>query len=429
MNQNLPAKSVLVSSAGRITHTRRALILDDEPDVADILARMLSNVGFSVTCTHSADDFFAAASLFTPDLMVIDLFLPNQDGLEVLRELGSDCKSQIIVTSGASSRILESVRQAAEAYGLDVLGTLEKPYRTKDVRAIVLTTAPCTNRPTALAMPARAHIFSQDELQRALDTGEFRAHFQPQISTWSKSFVGFECLVRWEHTTRGLLSPGTFLPSMESANLMAQLTESMTVQACKFMAGWSNLSFYVAVNAPMNVCSDPSFLISLENALQLYNLKPSRLVIEVTEAGDSELSQAQINQLTRIRMHGFRLSLDDFGTGQSSLHRLVKIPFDELKIEKSFIDNCLATEEARQIVRALVALAKALGMSVVAEGVEDSAAIDLMRQLGCDVVQGYYIGRALTVAEAKEWIMRNCNCCAGPTDRKSSVGEGPIRRF
>ena len=407
MNHVIHGKSIFVSPEVRRAHQSNALILDDEKAVANVLASMLATLGFSVTCTQNADEFFAAAKALSPDLMIVDLFLPERDGLDVLRELGSDCQSRIIVTSGAGPRLLETVRQAAEAHGLDVLGRLEKPYRFKDVRALAETMKPCGKFGSVQPVQGAECMFFPEELLRAMDAGEFHAYFQPQVSTRSKMLVGFECLVRWQHPIRGLLSPGDFLPSFSAAGLMERLTEIMIEQACMFAAESPDPALHVAVNAPVDVCSKASFLASLLCALRRHKLGPEHIFIEVTEAGDLELSQAQLDQLTRIRMHGFHLSLDDFGTGQSSLRRLVKIPFDELKIEKSFIDSCVVTEEARQLIRALVTLARAFGMTVVAEGVEDASTATLMGDLGCDLVQGYFIARPMTAIDARDWLMRS----------------------
>lgn len=406
MSHVILGKSLSKSYAVRSVYHSNALILDDETAVANILACMLNSVGFSVTCTQNANDFFAAAKAVKPDLMIVDLFLSEGDGLDVLRELGSDCRSRIIVTSGAGPRLLETVRQAAEAHGLDVLGRLEKPYRMKEVRALAESMSPCVKFASMRPKLGSEHLFSPEELLRAMKADEFCAHFQPQISLRSKMLVGFECLVRWEHPIRGLLPPGDFLPSISAAGLMERLTEIMIEQACIFVEKWPDKALHVSVNAPVDICSKASFLAGLLNALKRHNLAPEHIIIEVTEAGDLELSQAQIDQMTRIRMHGFHLSLDDFGTGQSSLRRLVKIPFDELKIEKSFVDCSGVTEEARQVIRALVTLARAFGMSVVAEGVEDAAAVTLMRDLGCDVVQGYFIARPMSAADARNWFIR-----------------------
>ena len=260
--------------------------------------------------------------------------------------------------------------------------------------------------------PGRA---PENELRRAIEAGnlELELHYQPQIHVGSGMLTGLEALVRWNHPTRGLLSPAAFLPVAEEAGLMVPLTAWVLRRACEQSAEWLRAGRApprVAVNvSPRQV--DSEVLVELvTRALADSGLPASFLELEVTEDALMTNKRASASSLSRVRDLGVTVAVDDFGTGYSSLSYLQQLPIDTLKIDRSFVTGmhpaASAKTSTRPIVQAIISMAQALGLSVVAEGVETGEQLAALAELGCEKVQGYYIGKPMPARELAERFLR-----------------------
>jgi diguanylate cyclase (GGDEF)-like protein len=235
---------------------------------------------------------------------------------------------------------------------------------------------------------------TENALYRALERGEFRVHYQPQVSLATGAVTGLEALVRWQHPERGLVSPVEFIGSAEETGLILDLGAWVLSQACAQAAAWGDArGRSMSVNLSARQCAHPELVEVVAATLRETGVDPSAVRLEITETAVMADLEASVIVLDHLRALGVTLAIDDFGTGWSSLRALQRFPVDEVKIDKSFIDGMASDEQEAAIVAAVIGLSHALGLSVVAEGVESIAQVDRLRALGCDVAQGYYFWR------------------------------------
>lgn len=374
---------------------RRILVLDDEVDVANTLAAQVTALGHRAQVTTDHTNFFRLIEAFCPDVLIIDTCMPGQDGLDILRELAGVCSAQIIVTSGFGQRMIETMLQSAHHYGHDVLGALPKPARLGTLKELLEQARPRRTAAPSHQSAAILPTMEGPELREALGRGEFEAYFQPKLCLHSKSVCGFEALARWHHPHLDILSPQVFLSRIQDHDLEGELFRTMLDQSCGFLSRLPGSTARVAVNATLSTIQMPDFKGLMDQMVAQHGLCPKRLIIELTEVGANELPQSAIEALARLRMAGYFLSIDDFGTGVSSLQRLVRIPFSELKIDRSFLRGLRCSTSAQGIISTLVSLARSLDMFTTAEGVEDDATLRCIGELGCDVAQGFLIARPM----------------------------------
>jgi EAL domain-containing protein (putative c-di-GMP-specific phosphodiesterase class I) len=243
-------------------------------------------------------------------------------------------------------------------------------------------------------------------LRRALELGQMHLHYQPVVDGTGERLTGFEALLRWTHPDFGNVSPAKFVPLAEEMRLIAPIGEWVLRTACAEAARWPG-DVRVAVNVSPDQLHDPNFVTVVASALSNSGLAPGRLELEVTESVFMREGTGAVRVLERVLDLGVHLSLDDFGTGYSSLGYLSRTRFSTIKVDRSFVQGASkGVREAIAIIRAVVALAKSLGMATTAEGVETEAEHAMVQELGCSKVQGYYFGRPLPVDEARNLASR-----------------------
>jgi diguanylate cyclase len=244
-----------------------------------------------------------------------------------------------------------------------------------------------------------------DELRTALDSEQIIVYLQPQVHTGSGEVYGAEALVRWAHPVRGLLSPADLLPAAEQAGLLVPLADRVLDLALAAASGWwEERAVSVSVNLAAPNVTDLDLPHKFAAALVRHGLPPHALTLELVEdtlMADPDRGRAVLGQL---RGRGVRTSIDDYGTGYSSLAYLRDLPLDELKLDRAFTQDLASSARAAAIVAHTVALAHALDLRVVAEGVEDAVTFDLLAELGCDVVQGFLVARPMPVATFRAWL-------------------------
>ncbi|HEX8986487.1 MAG TPA: EAL domain-containing protein [Rhodocyclaceae bacterium] len=255
---------------------------------------------------------------------------------------------------------------------------------------------------------ANRRLQLETELRRAISNGELELHYQPKVCASSGSNCGVEALVRWRHPARGLVPPGDFIAVAEESDLIVDIGNWVVDEACRQSAAWqaTGLTPTVAVNVSAKQLQQEDFVERITGAAARHGIPPSRLQVEVTESLVMADPKRAAALLGRLREIGVTVAIDDFGTGYSSLSYLRRLPIDVIKIDRSFVMNADRVEEDAQIVRTIVALAQALKMFVVAEGVENEAQAVLLRSLGCDAVQGYFYARPAPATEILDWLRR-----------------------
>ncbi len=383
----------------------RTLLVDDDPFMLKILKRQLAGFGRTEvqTCEHALEALAlvkADAAAFS--LVFCDLNMPDMDAVELVRELASaGYAGSLVLVSGEDERILGTVRKLASAHGVHVLGVLQKPVSV-DQLGKVLGGAPRREH-----LPrAERKKFSADEIRAGIDGGQLENYYQPKVDLATGKVVGMESLVRWANPSHGLVYPDQFVATAEEAGLIGEMTYSILHQALRQIHIWrdAGLDLRVAVNVSVEDLVSLDFPDVVGRALRDTGVPHTSLVLEVTENRLMTHPLAALEILTRLRLKRIGLSIDDFGTGHSSLAQLRDIPFDELKVDQGFVHGAHSDGSRRAILEASLGMARQLGITSVAEGVEDQADWDFMRKTGCDLAQGYFIARPMVAAAVPEWI-------------------------
>jgi diguanylate cyclase (GGDEF)-like protein/PAS domain S-box-containing protein len=275
---------------------------------------------------------------------------------------------------------------------------------------------------------AAARLSLLADLHRALDEHELVLHYQPKIAVQSGRVVAVEALVRWQDPERGLVMPEEFIPVAGRTSLMRSVTGRVLDEAARQWRAWADdgLNLPVAVNLSTCDLVDPAFPGEVAALLGKWRMPATMLKLEVTEHSISDDPARTEDVLERLGAMGLCLSVDDFGTGCSSIVSLKSLPIDEIKIDRSFVSTMVASEENEVIVRALIELAHNLGLGVVAEGVEKRAVMERLAQLGCDFAQGYYMSRPLPADELAVWLEQN-PAAGVPELKKRKFREEPTR--
>lgn len=239
----------------------------------------------------------------------------------------------------------------------------------------------------------------ETDLRRALERRELRLHYQPVVSLRTGEIVGAEALVRWQHPERGLVPPLDFIPLAEETGLIVPISEWVLREACRHMKGWQEKlglpNLAISVNLSSRQFELPGLVAQVAAVLSETGLQPKCLRLEVTESLLMGRDVRVADTMTELRAMGVRIDLDDFGTGYSNLSYLHQFPIDTLKIDRSFIGRIGETEDGKQIVHTILALAQSLDMDVVAEGVETEQQLSLLRELHCSYAQGYHLSRPI----------------------------------
>jgi len=252
-------------------------------------------------------------------------------------------------------------------------------------------------------------ISIEKELQSAIKQRELIAHYQPIIDLKNNRVCGVETLIRWNHPKKGFVPPDKFIPLAEKSDLILDISEYMIRLACSDFSSWKNLTeppFYIAVNLSSRDIQKKDFSERLAEILKSTDMKPEYIALEITEGTLMEDPKQSILTLTECRNSGSSIFVDDFGTGYSSLSYLSTLPLDILKIDRSFVNDILTNKHNLVIATATINLAHALGLQVVAEGIETKEQKELLATLGCDKAQGYYFAKPMPLSELTEWLAR-----------------------
>lgn len=399
----------------------KILVLDDESFMLKLLSRILSNLGFTsaILCDSGRAALEKIDMDAPPNLILLDLNMPEMDGIEFVRHLVErHYTGSLILISGEDERMLQTAEKLVQAHKIQILGHLHKPVKPQALSALLEKwTAPSMDN-----SGAAKKAYGADELRAALDNGELVNYYQPKVAVANGDVVGVETLVRWRHPKDGIVFPDQFISVAEASGLIDELTQVVFTGAVTQAKAWkeAGLTLRVATNVSMDNLASLSFLNFVAELTAKLGVLPQDMVLEVTESRLMQDTRAPLEILTRLRLKRFRLSIDDFGTGHSSLAQLRDIPFDELKIDQGFVHRAWNNETLRAMYDASLSLARQLGMEVVAEGVEDRNDWDLLQRTGCDLAQGIFISQPMLAADLPSWIeswrerVRNESLTPGP---------------
>lgn len=388
---------------------RTVLLVEDSAVQRADLRDRLTGLGFRHLheARHGLEGLAVLARVPDIDLVITDLEMPQMDGVTFIGELAArGYRPALVILSSQEASVLHAVRLMAQTYGLAAPAALAKPLDP----ARLLTHLRSLTQPTPAPVAAPTWIPAPDDLRKGLREGEFLCFFQPQVTLQGTRFCGVEALVRWRHPGQGLLGPAAFLPMAEAEeDLMADLTLAILAFVGRQWHEWARrgLVLEVSVNLSARSLSQAGFADRLMKAADAAGLQPRHLVFEVTESASVSHLGHTLANLTRLRMRGFRLSIDDFGTGYATFEQLERIPFTELKLDRSVVANLPGSERHMALARRLLELARDLKLATVAEGIETLETWRALRSLGCDRAQGYLIGRPMPSEQVGAWVQQD----------------------
>lgn len=338
-----------------------------------------------------------------PSVLIVDLEMPTMDGTELLEQLhqcGIDIP--VIVASSRERQLIDAVQAMGSIIGLHILGALQKPLCTD-----TLSAALCNFGSQAVRRQRNAELpVDADALRQGIERGEILVHYQPKIDIRTGIVRGMEALARWQHPTLGLVPPDQFISLAERSDLIYPLTIQVMNQAMMQAADWQarGLHLSIAINLSPLLLDRSDITQDISSLQQSYGIAAEQIVFEVTESSLATRPGVALGVLARLRLRGFGLAIDDYGTGFSSMQLLSRIPFTELKIDRSLVHGAHKRENARVILRSALDMANELGLSTVAEGVETEADWRLLVEFGCTLAQGYLIAKPMPGDGVGTWL-------------------------
>lgn len=380
-----------------------ALVIDDDPLFQIVLSESLISGG--VANVDVADDgvmglekLMNARSLI--DLIIVDLQMPNMTGVDVIRELArANFAGGVIIASSEDASLLRSVRNMAKALNINILGMLSKPLDVEKLHNLI--------RQFSEALPRELRrVISRDQVIDALAKGDLVPFYQPKVDLKTQTIAGFEILMRHVNDPENSPAPQRYLDAIENYGLSIDALCHMITRAGHETSGWKKIlgDVNLAFNLTPIAVQDSGLPDRLLTIVQNVGLDPRRVTLEITVDHLLECTATSLEVLSLMRLYGFKLSIDDFGTGATGIEQLRTFPFTELKIDGKFMLSCVDDEFSRLTVQTSAKLAGMLGMNVVAEGVETPEAIKFALEAGAHHVQGFHFARPMSADRARDWV-------------------------
>lgn len=369
------------------------LVGEKQPEIT-LLRDTLSGAGVErIVTAHGGGAAIDALRRSNFDAVICDMGLSGMDAIEMLRLFSHLPRiPPVLVIASLEDHFMHSLSRMAEHYRLPVIGYLSQPIQAPDVIAQLRAMA----GPGGTQQRKRSGVsprFSYHELRDAIELGEIRPYFQAKHDTRTGAVVGVEALARWQHPDLGLLLPAAFLPEITRQGIGDLLFEHILDLSAALVrqCDQQGIRCEVAVNVDPGQLSDVGLADQVARACVEQGVHPSSMTIELTELHALERWGAAIDNALRLRMMHFSVALDDFGTGHSNLHQLRELPFDSVKIDRHLVHGAAQHATAAAVLRHMVALARALRLTVVAEGVERHDDLALLESFGVHQVQGYLL--------------------------------------
>lgn len=383
------------------TNELNFLVVDDDDFQRMMIVNMLNILGAKSIC-DSANGKDALEVLRTEkgifvDIVLCDLNMPEMDGMEFLRHLGQlKHKASVILISALGEKILKSVAKSTSLHDVKLLGVLDKPINTEILEDLLLNFVQIeSNYDQAIT----SKIFTIEKMLHGIDENQFEPFFQPKVNFKTGKIVGAEALARWIHPELGAINPYEFIPLLEKSGQIDRLTFLILEKsslACQQLIE-KGFSLTISVNLSSNSLENSRLDLMVSHVVKKVGLDPSSIILEIKESVAMTDVAQSLKNLTRLSVNGFALSIDDYGTGLSSVQQLTRNDFSELKIDKSFVKDFSKNEALRLKVKSSIDMAHKLNIKSVAEGVETQLEWDILKEMGCDIAQGYFIARPMNL--------------------------------
>ncbi|MBB3047153.1 EAL domain-containing protein (putative c-di-GMP-specific phosphodiesterase class I) [Litorivivens lipolytica] len=394
--------------SGTTIDKARVLIVEDDDFQRKIITRQLQSNQLEVL---EAGDGAEALHIIrhsghAVDFILCDLDMPTMDGMEFIRNLSdNNLLIPIALMSAREIRVIHSVELMCEAFTMPTLGSFQKPLSQKQLDSI-------TRQAKVLAISAQSApstedaAFSVSQVLSAIERGEIIPFFQPKFCLRDNRIVGAEALARWQHPTNGFIPPDSFIGLLEQSGNIDQLTLSILEQSCQIAAGWYQQGYNICLAVNLSTVSLQNKALSerICSIVEASGLPNSAVTLEVTESAAIANLGYALENLTRLRMRGFGISIDDFGTGFASMEQLRRIALTELKIDRSFVSTMLEEKESFAIVQSSIEIANRLNLTTVAEGVETEEQRAMLSAATCHHAQGYLFSKPLPADEFEKLL-------------------------
>ena len=394
----------LAADAAATPRQPAILLVDDDAFMLSVQTLMLRSLGYEhIRAAPCGADALRMLATDDPaaDVIVCDLNMPGMDGIEFLQAVSALSMSlSVILLSGEGTRVMHTVQKLLGAGKLKVLGALEKPATRDELHALLQRW-----KPGVTTLPEPLHVYKTADLWLAARHDEWVLHYQPKVDLKSGAIVGVEALVRWRHPSHGLIYPDRFIGVAEDCGAIQGLTYWVCREALRQQMQWrlAGRSLKMAINVSMENLRAKDFAPRLAAISRDAGAAPQDVVLEVTESRLMAPESTPLESLVRLRLQRFGLSIDDFGTGHSSLAQLRDVPFTELKVDRSFVSGARNNAIIRPMLEGSIGIARRLGMQSVAEGVETADDWNLMREIDCDLAQGYFVARPMPAEQMLDW--------------------------
>ncbi|WP_299441233.1 EAL domain-containing response regulator [uncultured Rhodospira sp.] len=370
----------------------RVLVIDDDPSFRTFFLRACTGTGWVALAVATPEHGLGALASFAPHIVFLDLTFPDMDGLGVLSELATRAgDTAVVLISGCDPEVLRSANRIGERLGVRMRPPLQKPVSIDDIRDLLT------------AFQAEGNFITPGTIAQAINENILRLAYQPKVSLRSGEYMGVEALVRWPVST-GTISPAQFVPVVErDEGLSLRLLTFVLERAAREAAAWKVNGACCAVNMSALCLAEASLPDLLTRTLKGTGMTPRDFVLELTETAALQDPDRVERVLTALRIRGFAVSLDDFGTGHSSLLHLQRLPFNEIKIDRTFVATLLDNPRSERIVRLVINLGQTLGATTVAEGIERPEEASVLAEMACEIGQGFYYARPMDPTTLVNW--------------------------
>ncbi|MGN5593624.1 EAL domain-containing response regulator [Stutzerimonas nitrititolerans] len=388
---------------------QKVLIVEDSAFQRELLCFLLNELGFD-DVQQVADGSSALAILRAcrdePPLLLVDLEMPGMNGIELLQRLSEEqILAQVLIISGREEALIVTVEGMLQAAGMPLLGSLSKPIVGRDLYRLLSTAGGGSGVASRGEQPGRAP--TEAELASAIERGFICPYYQPKVHLSSGRVTGYEVLARWIEPDREPVYPTEFIPLATESGLLFSLTFSLAEKVLADLLRLSDPSINMALNVDISLLANRHFADDLIRCVAAAGCQPNQLILEVTESALMNDPLVTLASVGRLRLAGFGLSIDDYGTGFSTLRQLSRLPFTELKIDRAFVSEAHQNQRARAILYSAIEMGHKLGLPCVAEGVERKEDLLMLEGLGCHSGQGYLFARPMPAERLVEWHYRH----------------------
>jgi EAL domain-containing protein (putative c-di-GMP-specific phosphodiesterase class I)/FixJ family two-component response regulator len=391
---------------------RRVLVVEDSPFQRELLCTLLCELGFR-ELRAVAEGSEALAILRDCrgclPLLLLDLEMPGMNGFELLQRLGEEqIRPQVLIVTAREEALVSTVEGMLNAAGVPLLGSLSKPISGADLHRL-LSAAECPVEVTRRPAPAQRNL-DEAQLVAAIRRGDIRPYYQPKVHLKSGGVIGYEVLARWIEADGTQISPAEFIPIATGCGVLGELTFGLVDQVLWHLQRLRDDSISMAFNVDISLLANRHFVDDLISRVALAGCRPDQFVLEVTESALMDDPMVTLASVGRLRLAGFGLSIDDYGTGFSTLRQLSRLPFTELKIDRAFIRDAESNRRARAILNSAIEMGRQLGLPCVAEGVENREELLMLDALGCHSVQGFLLARPMPAEQLFPWHLQHKGC-------------------